>query len=367
MKNLTLQVLYGVEGITFQVGDNGVKKHYNPVFNKTYAYGSSSNVKRNVKELFSELSSIQTPSTEFKKEAKLDPKNNTITAGEKEQSGVSTKIDIENPICTICGAWSSDVSEEEKKYIKAALKANFNVSDMIPLHPLLQYLGKKEKGVFVGDQNSTITIGDKNTTLKTPEEAAAFVGCSIEDAQKAFEGLRPMNLYEDKETATGLYKETFTIDIEAFGRVKRSDCQISDEEVERLLSNGWRITNVRGWEYLSPSRERLLELWGYFINALIDWDFSSNNSLHGNVKSALRYTLSFNANKINNCTSARLVTDKDKPKAEMVLREHPEVTAFNSTALEGWYDCEKNNVVTSMDADDEVKEALMKIGEENIL
>ena len=377
MKNLYLRVLYGVEQMVFNVGDNGVKKHFDPITKTPYAYASSSNVKRNIKEFFSELSQIDTPKTEFKKKAAA--KNNKITVnedGKGEQSGVAIFIDIKNPICSIFGAWNSDSSEATSKYVKAALKSNFNVSDMMPIHPLLQNLNKGEKGVFVGDRNSIVTlgakIGDADVTLKSPEQAAEMVGCSIEEAKKVFGGLRPMNLYEDKQTANGLYQETFNIDIEAFGKVRLSSCEVSKEIIDGLLANGWRIVKVHGEDYLSPSRDEILKLWECFVESLIEWDFSSNNSLHGSVKEHLRYSVSMNVNKLNQCTTAAVYCDEDgKTKARLALRESKDVYSFNTTNLEKWYICDgsdgKQPVETSIDADSDVKNLLVQMGKDNII
>lgn len=376
-KSLFLKVLYGVEQMVFNVGDDGVKKHFDPITGKVYAYGSSANVKRCIKELFSELSQVETPKTEFKKNASV--KNNVILVnedGKGEQGGVSVFIDIKNPICSIFGAWNSDTSEATSKYVKAAIKSCFNVSDMMPVHPLLQSLGKTEKGVFVGDRNSIVTLGVKiggnEVTLKSPEQAAEMVGCSIEDAKKTFGSLRPMNLYEDKQTAYGLYQETFAIDIEAFGKVKLSSCTVSEDMIKELLGNGWRIVKVHGEDYLSPSREYILKLWEYFVEALIEWDFLSNNSLHGSVKEDLRYSVSMNAKKINQCTTASVYCDGDgKTKAKLVLRDSKDVYNFNTTNLEKWHICDGSDgnepIKTSMDADCDVKELMVQMGKEHIV
>ena len=368
MKKLFVKTIYGVNDSVFNVGDNGVKAHFDPITSETYAYGSSANVKRNIKQLFSELSHIETPKTEFKKKASAKNKSLAVNdGGTGEQGGVAISIDVENPICAIFGAWNSDKTDDDKKYAKNAIKACFNVSDFIPVHPLLQKLSKKEKGVFVGDKNSIVTLGIDSKTLRTPEEASEYVGCSIEEAKDVFGGLRPMNLYEDKQTANGLYQQTFAINIETFGMLNLSDYEVPQDKKDNLLSNGWRIVRVNGEEYLSPCRENLLQIWEYFVNALIDWDFSSNNSLHGNIKEALRYSFSFNANKLNNCNSAvTFEKENGKKGAKLALRNHEEVFNFNSVSLEKWFVCDENTP-TSMNADDEVKRALIEVGKNNIL
>jgi hypothetical protein len=371
MKNLFFKTLYKVNQITFNVSDDGdVKTHRDPITGIEYAYGSSANVKRNLKERFAEISGIDTPKTEFKKKAEVKNKAITVNAGgDGEQSGVSIYIEEKNPnhIANIFGAWASDITDNTNKYVKAAIKSCIKVSDMTPVHPLLQKLSKNEAGVFVGDRNSTITLGvGKDTTLKTPEEAAEFAGCSIEEAKKLFSEQRPMNLYRDKKTANGIYQETFAIEIETFGKIKLSSYTISEEAQTELVAQGWRIMEIYGEKYLSPSRETLLDLWKNMVDAMLTWDFSSNNSLHGNQKEAIRYSMSLDANKINQCNSAKVsLNENDRQVATLALREHPSVISFNTTSLESVIPCD--GIETSIDADEEAKAALIKLGEENIL
>ena len=377
-KNLYFRALYGVEQKVFNVGVNGVKTHWNPITNREYAYGSSANVKHNLKELFSDISSIVTPKTEFSKVAKVEGGKISINEdGAGEQGGVSIAIDVENPICSIFGAWTSEVPEGAK-YAKAALKSNIMVADMMPIHSLLQQLSKSEKGVFCGDANSSIVlaVGSKKdkTLLKTPEEAAEFANCSIEDAKKAFASVRPMNLYEDKRTATGLYKADFAIELDTFGKIKVADITsgLSDEKINELVSKGWREMEINGEKYLSPSKEDLIKVWEYLVDALLNWDFTSNNSLHGSVKEALRYSMSLNAQKLNQCTTATMYCDDEgKAKAKLALRESKEVYSFNTTNLEKWHVCDGSDgntpIKTNIDADYEARELLIQIGKDNIL
>jgi hypothetical protein len=373
--------------MVFNVGDEGVKTHRDPITGLIYAYGSSANVKRNLKERFTELSGLETPDSEYKKNVEV--KNNQLVLvkssgdGNKgEQGGVSVYIDDTNPnhVANIFGAWVSDITAEEAKYVKKAIKACIKVSDMIPVHPQLQYLtyygnqNKDEVGVSVGDRNSRITLGievkegGKNVekTLKTPEEAAELAGCSIEDAKKFFSEQRPMNLYKDKKLASGIYQETFAIEIETFGKIRLSSYAISDEVIDELVARGWRVMEIYGEKYLSPQKDVLMGLWKHLVDAMLTWDFSSNNSLHGNQKEAIRYSISMDANKINQCNGARIITnDNDKDVVSLALRDHKSVMSFNTTSLESVINC--NDIETSIDADEKAREALIKLGEENIL
>ena len=380
MKNLYFKTLYGVNQIVFNVGKEGketvVKTHYSPINGKPYAYGSSANVKRNLKERFSEISGIDTPNAEFKKKAEVKNNNITVNAsGDGEQSGVSIYIEEKNPnhIANIFGAWASDITDNTNKYVKAAIKSCIKVSDMTPVHPLLQTLSSEGSGVFVGDRNSSITLGvsvkegnkDTEKTLRTPEEAADFAGCSIEEAKKIFSEQRPMNLYKDKRTASGIYQETFAIEIETFGKIKLSSYTISEEAQKELVAQGWRIMEIYGEKYLSPDKETLMTLWKHMVDAMLTWDFSSNNSLHGNQKEALRYSMSLDANKINQCNTARMFVKEGKNFAELSLHDHPTVQNFNTLSLGSWTPC--NGIDLDIDADVKAREALIKLGEENIL
>ena len=373
MKNLYFKTLYKVDQIVFNVGKDGVKTHHDPITGIEYAYASSANVKRNLKELFSEVSKLETPDTQYKKNVEVKNNQLIIKSGgdgdKSEQNGVSVYIDETNPnyIANIFGAWTSDVSGAANKYVKASIKSCIKVSDMIPVHPLLQRLSKSEVGVSVGDRNSSITLGVSNdVTLKTPEEAAEFAGCSIDDAKKFFSEQRPMNMYKDKRLASGIYQETFAIEIETFGKIKLSEYHMSEKAIEELEASGWRKMEINGYEYLSPQKDVLMELWKHLVDAMLNWDFSSNNSLHGNQKEAIRYSLSLDAKKINQCNGVRLTTnEKGNEVANLALRDHRSVLNFNTTSLESVIDCK--DIETSIDADEEAREALMKFGEEHIL
>lgn len=377
MKTLFFETLYGVEQIVFNVGENNdVKTHRDPITGIEYAFASSANVKRNLKELFSTLSKIDTPIIEFKKNLKVNDKEKTVyvDAESGEQGGVSVKLDENDPnlIGVIFGAWNSDVSSETEKYVKFAIKSCVNIGDMLPVHSRLQRLSKKDVGVFCGDKNSVISLGDKTHTFYRPEDIVEFANCSIDDAKKMFSGQRAMNLYEDKRTANGIYQETFTIDIEKFGKIKLSSWKLSDEAIETLVSNGWRLMDINGEKYISPSREQLMALWACFAKALINWDFSSNNSLHGNVKEPLRYSISMNGSKIKQCNTAhKFINENGKEDAVLSLNECKEVVSFNTKLLEKWHICDgsdgKKPIETNIDADEEAMECLIKMGEEHIL
>ena len=375
MKNLYFKTLYKVEQAVFNVGEDGVKTHRDPITGIEYAYASSANVKRNLKELFSEISGLETPDTQYKKNVEV--KNNQLVIksgsdGDKgEQGGVSVYLDETDPnhIANIFGAWASDISDAAKKYVKASIKSCIKVSDMIPVHPLLQRLSKSEVGVSVGDRNSCITLGvGKDTTLKTPEEAAEFAGCSIEDAKKFFSEQRSMNMYKDKKLSNGIYQETFAIEIETFGKIKLSDYHMSDKAIEELEANGWRKMEINGYEYLSPQKDVLIGLWKHMVDAMLGWDFSSNNSLHGNQKEPLRYSVSLDCHKLQQCNNARVITNNDgKQIAKLALRNHESVMNFNTTSLESVIDCSEYGIETDIDADLKARETLIKLGEENIL
>ena len=379
--NLYFRTLCGVEQKVFNVGTDGVKTHWNPITNREYAYGSSANVKHNLKELFSEISSNEMPNELFAKNAEGKGEDFKIKkdANGKEQGGVSTEIDVENPICPIFGAWTSELPDGAK-YAKAALKSNIMVADMMPTHSLLQNLAKVEKGVFCGGANSSVVLSVENKDkkkkkmwLKTPEEAAEFANCSIEHAKQVFASTRTMNLYEDKRTATGLYNVDFAIELDIFGKVKIADITsgLSDEKIDELKSKGWRVMNIYGEEYLSPPKEDLIKSWVFLVDAMLNWDFSSNNSLHGSVKENLRYSVSLNAQKLNQCTTAKMYYENGNQKAKLALRDCKEVYSFNTTNLEKWHVCDGSDgnepIKTNIDADYEARELLIQIGKDYIL
>jgi hypothetical protein len=172
-------------------------------------------------------------------------------------------------------------------------------------------------------------------------------------------------MYKDKKMASGIYQETFAIEIETFGKIRLSSYNISDEVIDELVASGWRVMDIHGEKYLAPQKDVLMGLWKYLVDAMLTWDFSSNNSLHGNQKEAIRYSVSLDANKINQCNTARMIVNDDRKSAELLLQPHPAVQSFNTLSLGSCIPCD--GMELDIDADEKAREALIKLGEENIL
>lgn len=378
MKNMVyVSALYGVEHKVFNVGDDGVKKRLHPVFRTMNAFGSSQNVKKNIRDLFLSLTGIERPKTTFVKKATV--KDNKIIINEDgksgEQDGVSSRIDLSNSVCAIFGGWQTDLDNKDK-YAKSSATGNIIVSDFLPIHPLLANLGCKEIGVFNGEATDSIALSvelnKKKTILRTPEEAAEFAKCSIEEAREVFRNSRAMNIYEDKETACGLYKMTYALELDKFGKMNldRIASLVTDEQIEECIREGWREQIIDGYHYLSPSKEMLDFLWENIVRALFKWDFTSNNRIHGSLKEALRYDISFDAQKMNECTAATVYMKDDKMRAKLALRTCDDVYSFNTTLLEKYHICDGSDgnvpIKTSITAEDSAMNLLIQIGKDEI-
>ena len=58
-KQINIRCVYAVEHQVMNVGEDGTKTHYDPVTGIRYIYGSSENVKRNIKDAFKDISGIK--------------------------------------------------------------------------------------------------------------------------------------------------------------------------------------------------------------------------------------------------------------------------------------------------------------------
>lgn len=356
MKNkLTIRMLFGVSHQVFNVDDKGAKTHYDPISRRSYVYGSSNNVKHNIKLEFMDNLEIESPKTIFNKSL---PKPNEIDQEKEKQAGVSTEIDLENPVLSIFGAWDSSPNTE--KYTRVALKSSFLVSEFRPIHTLLSSINKT-CGVNVGDYNSIVTFSDNNKTYYTPEELAEKNSrYTLESAKKLFDNTRALNFFQENDTTNGIYYYDVTIDLDTFGKIKLNDIKPTDNELENLLSNGWEIQTIKREKYLSKSKEYNERLLKEFIKSLFNWDFTSNNSVHGSLKELLRISFAVNdAATWQQCTMAKLTNDN---VAELVIRDNEEgVYSYNTTLLSKYYLTEQNNIATDVNAHKLAQEKMLEV------
>lgn len=364
VNKLSIRFLYGVSHQVFNVDSNDSKMHYDPITSLKYVYASSNNVKHNLRKEFVDIWNDT-------QENSIEPLKKVFysTESEKKQAEVEIKMDIENPILALFGAWNS--CQTDVKYSQSAAKSCFNISQFSPIHI---FLSKKAKtvGIHSGDCNSVNGIKTKDNKnnshyYTTPEELAETTSYTAETAKEKFEQLRALNFFEEKTTANGLYHYDIHIDLDVFGKINLTTFTLTEEDKAKYLANGWEEQTIRGEKYLSKSKEYNQKLFELFIKALFSWDFTSNNSLHGSEKELLRVSCALNDTlRWQQATMAKVV-DEEERKAELVLNDEvSNVYSFNTNLLSKYYMTESNGIKTDINADILAQEKLIELGKSKI-
>ena len=372
MKNqINIRFVYGVSHQVFNVGEEGTKVHYDPVFGRYYVYGSSGNVKHNLKEEFADIMEVNMPVQYFEKD--LDK---IIKDGKEAQGGVATEIDVTNPIASVFGAWNSTIANYKNlgKYAKAAIKSSFNVGELRPIHTLLS-AKNQDCGVNVGDYNSRLVFtakakksGEESVRAFTPEDLSEKSGMPIEQTIDLFRNTRKMNFYKENENTNGIYTLDLCIDFRSFWRLNITDNPdvVSEEEKNELLSNGWTIKTYKNKEYLIPPVELIEDCYKNFVEAMFKWDFSSNNSLHGTKKELLR--VSFTDSDVvtwQQCTRADYTKREDgKDVATLKFLDGVDgVYSYNTLLLNKYYDNSDKSINESyITAHKDAQKKLVELG-----
>lgn len=376
MRNeLNIRLTYLVSNMVPNVDSEGLKTLRDPIFDKVYGYGSAANVKFNNKLLFADILNVMPLKKVFTK--KLNCKNKKlIKSDEGEQCGVSTKINVENPN-VIFGAWDNITSKINNKRRDAKLKASIRFSMFEPIHPLLSKtygLSGVNHGQRGYDEVNAEYTGTNNvkTTLNDANEIQQATGCTIEDAEEWLNSQRLVNVYKSKyETngmMSGVYKVDITIETDRLYRITKEELEdiLTTDEIESLINEkGWRTIETLGTTYYMPPKEEIEKVYIALVDTILNWDFSSNNSLNGGIKQLLRVDVAFNnTNKWQYATYGTLLKDTEKPKAILTLHNDLDgVYSFTTPLLESVpYTCADTDKGVSVNALDEAKEKMLELG-----
>lgn len=371
---INIRFVYGVSHQVFNVGErnettkSATKLHYDPVFGRYYVYGSAGNVKHNIKEQFADSMEIDVPVQYFEKDIEKIAKE-----GKEAQGGVATEIDVTNPITSIFGAWNSTIANYKNlgKYAKAAIKAAFNIGELRPIHTLLA-AKNQDCGVNVGEYNSRLAFtakankaSEESVRAFTAEELSEKTDMTLEKAEELFRNTRKMNFFKENENTNGVYTLDVCIDFRTFCRYNITDNPdiVTKEEIERLTADGWSIETKKNKQYLVPPVSFIEEAYKNFVEALFNWDFSSNNSLHGNKIELLR--VSFTDSDVTTwqqCTMAEYVESENKAKLSFTDGVDG-VYSYNTLLVKKYYDgTGKNFNEPSITAHKDAQEKLVELG-----
>lgn len=353
---LNIRTIYNVNGQVFNVGSDGTMKRFDPIFRQSYGYASADNIKHCVVEKFSELTNTMRPQRYYAK---------NIKDGEKDKQGeVYTSFDLRNPYIRMFGVWNPNEKDFKKeKYNKCALTSIVRFSDMLPLHTLLTNFNQT-CGVNHGNANDTVYFVNGDNSFLTIEDLVTKGGKSKEDAEKMFRTTRAANFYNKNATSSGIYYTDFHIDLNNIKYVNITDVTLSDNEKESYIKDGYEIVEKYGKVFFVVPTEQAIADFCYLVESLFQWDFMSNNSVHGSVKEKLRTTISLNNTHIwQEANMAYCNEDGKTATMEFSTKNEDEtnnIFSFNSKLLKKFHN--NPNLEYIANADKSAIEKIREIG-----
>lgn len=361
MENFILNIrrVYNVNGLVFNVGENGSMIRFDNVFKKRYGYASADNIKHCLTERFCEITGLERPKRYYAKNIK-DNSN-------ESQGDVYTDFDLRNPFIRLNGVWNpNELSFNEQKYKKCNLKSIVNISDMLPLHVLFTSTDK-QCGVNCGNASDTVYFkegsGEKGKMFFSIEELVKKGKYSEKEAEEKFRDTRPLNFYEKNETSSGIYYTDWHINLTNLVYVDISNVTLTDDEKNAYRADGYEFITHKGKEYFIVPKEQAIKDFQALVEAIFTWDFLSNNSTHGSVKEPLRTTISLNNTSMwQQSTMATLNEDEKTASLDFNSKEEDEandVYSFNTKLLKKFYN--KQDIEYSTMAERNAIEKIMEL------
>lgn len=367
MKNFILNVrrVFNVNGLVFNVGTDGTMIRFDNVFKRRYGYASADNIKHCLVEKFCEVTGLERPKRYYAKNIKNE-------ADKDKQGDVYTEFDLRNPFIRLNGIWNpNEISFNEEKYNKCAMKSIVNFSDMLPLHVLLTSMDK-QCGVNCGNASDVVYFkegkDDKVKMFFSVEDLVKNGGKTQKDAEQMFRETRPMNFYEKNETSSGIYYVDWHINLTNLIYVDVTNVTLSEENEKEYIKDGYKFEIIKGKKYFIVPKEQAINDLNAIIESMFTWDFLSNNSVHGSVKEPLRTTISLNNTELwQQSTMASINEDEKTASFDFNSKEEDEeygIYSFNTKLLKKFYN--KNDMEYSAIADKKAMEKIMEIAIETI-
>lgn len=346
------------------------KKHYDPVFGRSYMVGSPNNLKHCLRKTYYQILGIKDQEVLMQKI--LQPDGNNI---EENQGGVSCVPNFIEPYSTIFGLYMStsfNIKGETPKYLKMSLKSDVCLGEFKPLHPLLAST-MKGGGVNNGTTNTSIIL-----TCKKFANDKSPISLRYEDRKDIFKYIPEWNgkeinmgrnisnhIYKE-ETTTGIYSYDCWANMNVFGKVNKKTIEatgLGEDELEGLLKkHGWFTQIINNDEYLVPPIDIIKREWEAWVQANFEWDWQSNNSTHGSVKEFLRCVFSLNEPQLWAQSTLAEVNEDNKSAHIVVHDEFDEVKTFNSLALKQYLTTGRDDVKYDAYAHKNAYKELVELG-----
>ncbi len=302
-----LRALRHVDFSVFAVAD-GQKKYRDAQFGQV-PYASGQQIKRCVMEnLVAELGQGLAP-VEFRFKLDKDKKA-------KEDIALQ-QLDPNYPDMLFGGFMraSNEGGSKEDGIVKR--RSPLSISAFRPLHPLLGSLVEETAGTFdrTSSATSSVTLMDSSGNILTPEQMLAYLN---ESNAK----LRKMKFLNPGSRANGLFVYDIAIDLRRLFTVSsdRTDPELPKNIQDKLVDSGWKeVKNAFGPALLTP--ENLRKEWAPALaNALLNWEFGSNQARTYHPKEILAVAISQDANNIVNAIRGELLPSEETTRQRAIPR-----------------------------------------------
>lgn len=256
----------------------------------------------------------------------------------------------------LIGGWMIAKSKKSgKQQLTIKRRSPLSISAMRPLHPLLCRVYKENLTFDRRDQpdnNKVIVRSAKDNKILSDEEVDRLLSNTARSLN--------MKFIQGKKRTSGLFINDIAIDLRTLFCVSTNQLEpeLAEETIEDLKNDGWKETeNVFGQCLLAPE-ERRDEIIPALAHALINWRITTNQSRTFSPMETLAVAISENANKVTGAIRAKLIDEGEKPIAKPIVDDSVDGTeVYISLAGAGYF----TTNVESVDALDKAEEQLVEL------
>jgi hypothetical protein len=334
--------LRGLRSVSYSVFcvQEGQKKYYDPVFNRSVPFSSGQQVKRSIFDHILFSSDLEIAPTEFN--FKVDGK--MLKEGEALSECDPTYFD------QLIGGYMRAVSGGAEKTIKR--RSPLSISAFRALHPLLSSLSSEDI-TFDRTSNSAknrVVIKDKSGKQLTDEEVTSL----LQGTDRSLNRKWVPDSSGSNNRFSGLFVYDVAIDLRTLFSVSTNkfEPEVNPTTIEKLKLNGWESgSNFLGECLIAPKslQDKLIPL---LVDGLINWRVTSNQSRTFDLTETLAVGLSYNANKLSMSLRADLDFDQQRRAKPVIDSSVDSVQLFVTPSANAYLEVESSSSKALDDANE---------------
>lgn len=339
--------LRGLRSVSYSVFcvQEGQKKYYDPVFNKSVPFSSGQQVKRSIFDNILSSSDLKLSPTEFN--FKFDGK--MLKEGEALSECDPSYFD------QLIGGYMRAVSGGAERTIKR--RSPLSISAFRALHPLLSSLSSED---ITFDRtsnaaNNKVVIKDKSGKQLSDEEVTEL----LEGTDRSLSRKWVPDSNGSNNRFSGLFVYDIAIDLRTLFSVSTNkfEPEINSRTVEKLKSEGWQTGNNFLGECLTAPQSFQEQLIPLLVDGLLNWRVTSNQSRTFDLTETLAIGLSHNASKLSMSIRADLDFDQQRRAKPVIDSSVDSVQLFITPSANAYLEVESS----SSNALDDAHETLCKM------